>query len=639
MHLYRRFLQYVKPYGPLAVAASLSFALSGFLGAYPIQLFRRAVDVALRANSAALRANPAALGANPAALGANPAALGADPVALRANSAAWDAAEAPAAANGTVELLLWLAVQYLLLRLALGGVQLLESYLSKRLIQNVIFDLRSDLYAHLQSLSVGFYETRGAGEIMSRALGDVGALAGGFMGPLTRLAGELTQLAWALYFLLRINPTLTLVALIIAPPLGYAVYRFGDRMRAQAARMRQAQSAFWSFLGQNIAGIREIKTFGREEHELGRFRGHSAAIDEIGLRDSVLNASLTFLTGFLFSAGETVVLLLGGLSLYRGTMTPGMLTAFLMYVRMLYNPVITISRRYDQTQRTLASAVRVFELLDTPPEVEPSTGARPLSAVAGRIRFDHVSFRYHKDQEVLRDITFTAEPGEMVALVGHSGGGKTTLSKLVPRFYDPDEGVITVDGHDLREITLRSLRSHIAVVFQEPFLFNASVRENILYGDLDATEAELIRAAVAANAHDFVMALPDQYETIIGERGVKLSGGQRQRVAIARALLKAPRILILDEATSAVDSETERLIQEALDRLLEDRTSFIIAHRLSTILHADQILVIEDGQIVERGTHDELMTRAGAYHRLYEAQFTRSVTEHPQAAEIMERRS
>jgi subfamily B ATP-binding cassette protein MsbA len=317
-----------------------------------------------------------------------------------------------------------------------------------------------------------------------------------------------------------------------------------------------------------------------------------------------------------------VILLLGGLSVYRGTMTPGNLTAFLMYVRLLYNPVITISRRYDQTLRTLAAAVRVFELLDTPSEVQEAPDALALSDVRGEIRFEHVHFRYRDDQAVLRDITFTAAPGERVALVGHSGGGKTTLSKLIPRFYDPDGGHVALDGHDLREVTVRSLRAHIGVVFQESFLFNGTIRENIAYGRPDATEDEIRAVARAANIHDDVLALPDRYATVIGERGVKLSGGQRQRVAIARALLQNPRILILDEATSSVDSETERLIQQALDRLLEGRTSVIIAHRLSTILDADQILVIEAGRIVDRGTHQALLAREdGVYRALYEAQF------------------
>jgi subfamily B ATP-binding cassette protein MsbA len=395
-------------------------------------------------------------------------------------------------------------------------------------------------------------------------------------------------------------------------------------MRVLAGRYRFAQSRLWSFLAENISGIREIKAFSREEHELARFQGHTREINRLGLNDALLNATLTFMTGLLFSLGETVILLLGGLAVYGGGMTAGKLAAFLMYLRMLYNPVITISRRYDQIQRTLAAAVRVFEVMDRPPEIRDQPGAAVLPPLKGEICFDEVQFGYREDREVLHDVSFCAVPGEMVALVGHSGGGKTTISKLIPRFYDPDAGSVQVDGVDLRDVTLRSLRQQIAVVFQEPTLFNATVRENIAYGKLDATEDEIVAAARAANAHEFVVDLGEGYDTLIGERGVRLSGGQRQRVALARALLKEPRILILDEATSAVDSETERLIQEAMQRLLVGRTSVVIAHRLSTVLHADQILVIEDGRIVERGLHDELLAAGGVYTRLYEEQFRRA---------------
>jgi subfamily B ATP-binding cassette protein MsbA len=444
------------------------------------------------------------------------------------------------------------------------------------------------------------------------------------MGPLTRLAGELTQLGWALYFLLRIDPRLTVVSLAIAPPLGYAVYRFGGRMRDLAGQYRVTQSRLWSFLAENIAGIREIKVFTRETHELERFREYTQSLNRLGLQDSLLNATLVFFTGFMFSAGETVILLLGGLGVYGGGMTPGNLTAFLMYLRLLYNPVITISRRYDQIQRTLAAAVRVFEVLDTPPEIQDRAGAVSLPWLEGEVRFEGVGFCYRPDQEVLHDVSFVAAPGQMIALVGHSGGGKTTISKLIPRFYDPDEGVVRVDGRDLRDIALRSLREQIAVVFQDAHLFNGTVRDNIRYGRLDATEGEILAVAQAANVHPFVAQLTEGYDTVIGERGVRLSGGQRQRVAIARALLKDPRVLILDEATSAVDSETERVIQEALHRLLHGRTSLVIAHRLSTVQHADQILVVEDGRIVERGVHDELVAAGGVYSQLYEEQFGRA---------------
>jgi subfamily B ATP-binding cassette protein MsbA len=606
MNLYLRFLRYARPYWHLALAASICFIASGFLGAYPILLLKQAVDVAV--------------------------------------------GDAP----GEASVFAWLALQYILLRVALGGVQLAESYLSKRLVQNVVYDLQGDLYAHLQSLSLGFYEAQGAGDIMSRALGDVGAVAGGFMGPLTRLAGELTQLAWALFFLTRIDPGLTAISLAVAPPLGYAVYRFGNRMRVLAGRYRVAQSRLWSFLAENLAGMREIQIFTREERELERFRERAQEINQLGLQDALLNATLTFCSGLLFSAGETVILLLGGLSVYGGKMTPGNFTAFLMYLRMLYNPVITVSRRYDQIQRTLASAVRVFEVLDTAPEVRDRPGAVPLPAIAGpaiagparagEVRFEHVSFAYRPDREVLHDVSLCAAPGETIALVGHSGGGKTTISKLIPRFYDPDQGSVLVDGRDLRDVTLRSLRRQIAVVFQDAFLFNGTVRDNIAYGRPGAPQAEIVAAAVAANAHPFVTALPDGYDTVIGERGIRLSGGQRQRVTIARALLQDPRILILDEATSAVDSETERLIQEALSRLIHARpgasrprpgrprtadpapalrTSLVIAHRLSTIQHADQILVVEGGRIVERGRHADLLALGGVYSKLYNEQFRR----------------
>lgn len=588
MNHYLRFLRYARPHVWLLLGASLCLVISGFLAAYPIQLFKMAVDVAV---------------------GDTP---------------------------GTAATFYWLAGVYILLRIALGGIRMLEAYLTKRLVQNVVFDLRSDLYRHMQSLSISYYETRGAGDIMSRALGDVGAVAGGFMGPLTRLAGELTTLGWALFFLFRIDAELTLLSLVIAPPLGYAVYIFGNKMRDLANRMRTVQSRIWSLLAETINGIREIKIFMREDHELQRFQEKSREADGLGLKDAHLNAILTFLTGLLFSLGEMVVLLLGGLAVFQGAMTAGKLTAFLMYVRMLYNPVITISRRYDQAQRTAASAARVFEVFDMPSEVLEKPDAVEADGVQGELRFENVHFRYEKDHAVLHDVTLRAAPGSMNALVGHSGGGKTTISKLIPRFYDPDAGSLFLDGVDIRDLSLQSLRANMAVVFQEPFLFNGTIAENIAYGKLDAGLDDIKAVAQAANADEFIDRLPKGYETLVGERGVRLSGGQRQRVAIARALLKNPRILILDEATSSVDTHTERLIQEALDRLLKGRTSFVIAHRLSTILHADQILVVEKGRIIERGTHEELLEHGRSYSRLYHAQFEKKRRKKRKAASVVQ---
>ncbi|MDB5077875.1 MAG: transporter ATP-binding protein, partial [Chloroflexi bacterium] len=330
-----------------------------------------------------------------------------------------------------------------------------------------------------------------------------------------------------------------------------------------------------------------------------------------------VRAGFVSLTTFLAFGAITLVLWFGGREVLRGELTPGGLISFLFYIFLIAGPLGTLTNLYSQMREAMGAATRIFEVLDTSPTITDSPGATLLPPVEGRLAFTDVHFSYLPEREVLRGVSFTIEPGKMVALVGPSGAGKTTVAALILRFYEPDRGAITVDGVDIRMVTLESLRRQIAVVPQEPVLFGVSVRENIVYGRLDASEDEILAAARAANAHEFVEALPSGYETLVGERGVKLSGGQRQRIAIARAILRDPRILILDEATSSLDNESERLVQEALERLMVGRTTLIIAHRLTTIRRADEIVVLDDGAVVESGTHRELLAAEGLYHRLY----------------------
>ncbi len=413
------------------------------------------------------------------------------------------------------------------------------------------------------------------------------------------------------------NWRLCLLILVLLPAIVLVARFFGRRLKALSTGIQDETARASTILEEVVSGIRIVKSFVREDYEEARFSSQIRRTLEVVLRRARILAIFVPVITFATFASAAAVLWYGGTQVIRGAMSPGDLIAFVLYAGLLIGPFGTFARLFSQIKETQGALERVFEILDTRPEVADAPGARSLPSVQGRVSMQDVSFSYDRRTPVLTDIIFTAQPGELVALVGPSGSGKTTLINLLHRFYDPMAGTVTIDGSDLKTVTMQSLYRQIALVPQETHLFGGTIRDNIRYGRDAADEAEIVAAARAANAHDFIMALPDGYETMVGEKGINLSGGQRQRIAIARAVLKDPRILILDEATSSLDNESELLVQDALDRLMKGRTTFVIAHRLSTIQKADRILVLDKGRIVEEGTHASLLDKKGLYYHLY----------------------
>ena len=517
-------------------------------------------------------------------------------------------------------MLKWIPIAVVAIYMLKGLCTYVQTILMNFIGQRVVADIRNRLYQVIQTQSMSFFTKNQTGILMSRITNDVNSMQGAVSEAVTSLLKDSFTLICLMFVIFYRDWQLALVAMVIFPVTIYPIATFGRKIRKLATRTQVTMGSLTTLLQETISGARIVKAFGREDYESSRFSRENENLLKLTLKSVTISAVSSPFMEFLGGVGIAAIIFYGGYQVIQGVSTPGTFFSFLAALILLYEPIKRLTNVNNTIQQGIAGAQRVFSIIDAVPEIRNKPEAIPLPAISKAIDIRNVTFRY-EDTPVLKQINLTVRAGEAVAFVGMSGGGKTTLVNLIPRFYDVSDGQILIDGRDIRDVTIESLRAQIGIVTQQTILFNDTVRNNIIYGDVEKTEADVIRAAKAANAHHFIMNLPEGYDTVIGEQGTKLSGGERQRISIARALLKDAPILVLDEATSSLDTEAEIEVQEALENLMKGRTTLVIAHRLSTIRNADRIVVLVNGEIVEEGTHEALLDKKGEYFRLYQMQF------------------
>jgi ATP-binding cassette, subfamily B, bacterial len=516
-------------------------------------------------------------------------------------------------------LLIAIASATLLIAVLQNAITVLNEYVTTKIDQSMVLDFRSDMMQHAQRLSLAFHDQRRTGRIIF-AINNMGGAIARLLMVIPPLAESFLTLIGMFWIVALLDWELALIALGVVPFLYYSVSNYMKRVHPQLKEVRGMEAESLSMIHEAMSMLRVVVTFGREDHEHRRFREHGKETVNKRVKLTVRQTMFSLGVNTITAAGTAVVLGFGGWHVMEGKLSTGALLVVMAYIAAVYKPLETISTTIGSLQEIFVSLDASFGLLDTPVEIHDRPDARPIQHCEGWVKYEGVGFAYKERKHTLEDINFEVRPGGVVGIVGATGAGKTTLVTLLPRFYEPEHGRILLDGIDIRDITLKSLRDQFSIVLQEPLLFSGTIEENIRYGRLEASKEEIIAAAEAANSHEFITRLPKGYGTVLGERGAKLSGGERQRLCIARAFLRNSPILILDEPTSSVDSKTEAVILDALDRLMEGRTTFMIAHRLSTVRNADLLLVLHDGRIVEHGTHDSLVERRGVYHQLYEMQ-------------------